>query len=111
MSANILVLRQDMQTIQTHLAELETRTSHLESRFAALLSLSVRLSGNENLNDLLKLILKLYHWTQALLALLMAIQTSRLAAGDPTAWLGLFVAAGGLAGSVAVEMEMSRPSY
>lgn len=111
MSTNISMLRAEVQELERDLARLETRTTAIESRFLSLLSLTRRLSGSESLDDLIDFMLRVYSIGMALLALLQAIQVARLAAGDPTAWLGLIVAGGTLAVSVGAYMEMASPQY
>jgi len=109
--SNIALIRAEVKELEKDIARLESRTNTMYSQFIALLSITRRLSGSEDFNDLITVMIRAYAVGMSLLALLQAINLARLASGDPTAILGLIVAGGAFGVSLYSFMEIRRPTY
>jgi len=100
-----------VQGLQRDLELAQGRIAELESDLAGVGRIVKAISGSEDLNDLINLLLDLHRILIMVTAAMTAFQAARMAAGDPLAWLGFFVSAGTLAVGVGQMMEIRRPRY
>jgi len=108
---DIQQLRLEVKDLQIELENADRRMRYLESRVLTVMSLTRTFCGSDEVTIFIDWTLRALAVAQALHAALIALQVARMAAGDPTAWIGFGVATATFGISVFNMMELRRPTY
>jgi len=111
MLTDIVAVRQECETLNVTLEEVDRRFNKAYNLAARTLALVKRLSGTDSLSILINQMLDTIQTAQLLMLTLEALAAARMAGGDPLAWFQFAVTGAGLGVSLYSQMEMRSPQY